>query len=61
MDLHRIRQYIMDNPKNWGKDENYLWDNFMILDKINIDIFYVLKSEEWNYENKTINVRHFYN
>ncbi len=27
MDLHRIRQYIMDNPKNWGMDENYRRDN----------------------------------
>ncbi len=23
MDLHRIRQYIMNNPKNWEMDENY--------------------------------------
>ncbi len=27
MDLQRIRQYIMDNPKNWGMDENYRRDN----------------------------------
>ncbi len=23
LDLHHIRQYIMDNPINWEKDENY--------------------------------------
>ncbi len=27
MDLHRIRQYIMDNPKNWEMDKNYRRNN----------------------------------